>query len=78
MRLCFVAALLFASSSFALAQTPPDSTPGEPAVQEIACDASGEPVCGYDLTGERVSYPNLCRAATAGATDVTGGQCELH
>jgi hypothetical protein len=78
MRLCFATALLLASSSLALAQASSDPAPAEPAVQEIACDASGEPVCGYDLTGERVSYANLCRAATAGATDVTGGQCELH
>jgi hypothetical protein len=78
MRLCFATALLLASSTFALPQAPVDSTPAEPAVQEIACEVSGEPVCGYDLTGERVSYANLCRAATAGATDVTGGLCELH
>jgi hypothetical protein len=78
MKLCFAAALLLGSSTFALAQSAADSPPVEAATQEVACETSGEPVCGYDLTGERVSYANLCRAATAGATDVTGGQCELR
>jgi hypothetical protein len=75
-RYCVAAVLLIALHGAASADEAPVSPPAADPAVEMACEATGEPVCGYDGAGERVTYANLCRAATVGATDVTSGGCQ--